>query len=87
MKTRLKVKVLPKNTSQNQTKLPTETAMPTATAGQIVGPTPAISATPTATVSAAPTAPVVPTAGRLNLKMQSSRKYVVFELFKSFNTL
>ena len=63
MKTRLKVKVLPKNTSQNQTKLPTETAMPTATAGQIVGPTPAISATPTATVSAAPTAPVVPTAG------------------------
>ena len=61
-KTRLKVKVLPKNTSQNQTKLPTETAMPTATAGQIVGPTPAISATPTATVSAAPTATVAPTA-------------------------
>ena len=73
-KTQLKVKVLPKNTSQNRTKLPTETAMPTVAADTTpivtVKPmvtntatvTPVISAKPTATVPATPTATVAATA-------------------------
>ena len=58
MKTRLKVKVLPKNTSQNQTKLPTETAMPTATADT----TPIVTVKPIVTITATVTPTVKPTA-------------------------
>ena len=57
MKTRLKVKVLPKNTSQNQTKLPTETAMPTVAADT----TPIVTVKPMVTN----TATVTPTATAL----------------------
>ena len=56
-KTRLKVKVLPKNTSQNQTKLPTETAMPTVAADT----TPIVTVKPMVTN----TATVTPTATAL----------------------
>ena len=58
MKTRLKVKVLPKNTSQNQTKLPTETAMPTAVTAST---TPIVTVKPMVTN----TATVTPTATEL----------------------
>ncbi len=56
-KTQLKVKVLPKNTSQNQTKLPTETAMPTVAADT----TPIVTVKPMVTN----TATVTPTATAL----------------------
>ena len=58
MKTRLKVKVLPKNTSQNQTKLPTETAMPTVAADT----TPIVTVKPMVTNTATVTPTVKPTA-------------------------
>jgi len=56
-KTQLKVKVLPKNTSQNRTKLPTETAMPTVVADT----TPIVTVKPMVTN----TATVTPTATAL----------------------
>ena len=56
-KTQLKVKVLPKNTSQNQAKLPTETAMPTVAADT----TPIVTVKPMVTN----TATVTPTATAL----------------------
>ena len=78
MKTRLKVKVLPKNTSQNQTKLPTETAMPTAvsdttpivtvkpmvtnTATVTPTATALVTTTPAVTASTTPTVSATPTA-------------------------
>ena len=58
MKTRLKVKVLPKNTSQNRTKLPTETAMPTVAADT----TPIVTVKPMVTNTATVTPTVKPTA-------------------------
>ena len=77
-KTRLKVKVLPKNTSQNQTKLPTETAMPTAvsdttpivtvkpmvtnTATVTPTATALVTTTPAVTASTTPTVSATPTA-------------------------
>lgn len=65
-KTQLKVKVLPKNTSQNRTKLPTETAMPTVAADTtpIVTVKPMVTNTATVTPTVKPTAtvPVAPTA-------------------------
>jgi len=57
-KTRLKVKVLPKNTSQNRTKLPTETAMPTVAADT----TPIVTVKPMVTNTATVTPTVKPTA-------------------------
>lgn len=57
-KARLKVKVLPKNTSQNQTKLPTETTMPTVT----VDTKPTVTAKPTMTDTTAAAPTVKPTA-------------------------
>ena len=78
MKTRLKVKVLPKNTSQNQTKLPTETTMPTAvsdttpivtvkpmvtnTATVTPTATALVTTTPAVTASTTPTVSATPTA-------------------------
>lgn len=77
-KTQLKVKVLPKNTSQNQTKLPTETAMPTAvsdttpivtvkpmvtnTATVTPTATALVTTTPAVTASTTPTVSATPTA-------------------------
>ena len=65
-KTQLKVKVLPKNTSQNRTKLPTETAMPTVAADTtpIVTVKPMVTNTATVTPTVKPTAtvPAAPTA-------------------------
>lgn len=65
-KTQLKVKVLPKNTSQNRTKLPTETAMPTVAADTtpIVTVKPMVTNTATVTPTVKPTAtvPATPTA-------------------------
>ena len=57
-KTQLKVKVLPKNTSQNRTKLPTETAMPTVAADT----TPIVTVKPMVTNTATVTPTVKPTA-------------------------
>ena len=61
-KTQLKVKVLPKNTSQNQTKLPTETAMPTAVTAST---TPIVTVKPMVTITATVTPTVKPTATAL----------------------
>lgn len=60
-KTQLKVKVLPKNTSQNRTKLPTETAMPTVVADT----TPIVTVKPMVTNTATVTPTVKPTATAL----------------------
>ena len=57
-KTQLKVKVLPKNTSQNRTKLPTETAIPTVAADT----TPIVTVKPMATDTATVIPTVAPTA-------------------------
>ena len=60
-KTQLKIKVLPKNTSQNRTKLPTETAMPTVVADT----TPIVTVKPMVTNTATVTPTVKPTATAL----------------------
>ena len=64
-KTQLKVKVLPKNTSQNRTKLPTETAIPTVVADTtpIVTVKPMVTNTVTVTPTVKPTATAGPIVG------------------------